>query len=334
MNVLVGDIGGTKTALSVYEGTNATGYRIVAQNVYASQEHRSLSAVLSRFLPGLGKQLAIDVAVFSVAGPVKNGVCSTTNLPWLISEDELRTTLGYPVALINDFHAVALGVLELPPSAVRTLQAGTRDPNGVYAVLGAGTGLGEAIGVPFEGGGVRILSSEGGHVDFAPRDAIEWKLHEFLSAESEHVSVERVVSGMGLGSLYDFVVKAGLAPDDPETRRAFATRDSRGAVISERAAVDPAAARALQLFVSAYGAEAGNLALKVLPAGGVYVAGGIAARLVDQLDWSLFLSSFHAKGRMSELLKTVPIVVVRDQDVGLLGARAHAALLWKNRTLH
>lgn len=334
MNVLVGDIGGTKTALGVYEGTNVTGYRVVAQEVYPSTEYGSLSAVLSRFLPKLAKQHAIDVAVFSVAGPVKNGVVSTTNLPWVISEDELRATLGYPVALINDFHAVALGVLELPPSAMRVLQAGSRDPNGAYAVIGAGTGLGEAVGVPVEGGGVRVLASEGGHTDFAPRDAIEWKLHEFLRSHGDHVSVERVVSGMGLGELYDFVVAAGLAPEDSETRRAFGERDSRGAVISERASSDPAAARALQLFVSAYGAEAGNLALKVLPAGGMYVAGGIAARLVDQLDWQLFLSSFLAKGRMSELLKTIPIVVVRDHDVGLLGARAHAALLWRNRTLH
>jgi glucokinase len=333
MNVLVGDVGGTKTAVGVYEGNSQTGYRTLAHQTYSSPEHPSLLAVLQKFLPTLGKNTAIDVAVFSVAGPVKNGVCETTNLPWVISEDELHKALGYPVALINDFHAVALGVLELPAQSLHTLQVGTRDPRGSFGVLGAGTGLGEAAGVLGEGGSVRVLPGEGGHADFAPRDEIEWKLQRFLHAQSGHVSVERVVSGTGLGVLYDFVVSAKLAPEDPETRRRF-KHEARGAVIAERAKHDPAAARALSLFVSAYGAEAGNFALKVLPHGGLYVAGGVAARLVDQLDWSLFLKSFLDKGRMQDLLKTIPVMVVRDADVGLLGARAHAALLWRNRTLH
>ncbi|MET0386865.1 MAG: glucokinase [Polyangiales bacterium] len=333
MNVLVGDIGGTKTALGLYESTGEGGYKVVAENTYASHEHKSLMAVLNRFLPTSGSKSSIDTAVFSVAGPVQNGVSSTTNLPWVISEHELSTSLGTQVALINDFFAVALGVRELPSAALRVLQAGTRDPRGAFAVIGAGTGLGEAVGVPLEDGGVRVLPGEGGHTDFAPRDEIEWRLYQYLRSQHEHVSVERVVSGLGLSSLYDFVVTAGLAPADPETRRRFAT-ESHGAVISERAKQDPAAARALALFVSAYGAEAGNLALKVLPVGGLYVAGGIAARLVDQLDWDAFLNSFHAKGRMGQLLKSIPIAVVREPNVGLLGARAYAALLWRSRTLH
>jgi glucokinase len=228
---------------------------------------------------------------------------------------------------------VALGVAELPPKSIRVLQAGVRDPRGTYAVLGAGTGLGEAIALPLENGNVRVLPSEGGHADFAPRNELEWQLAQYLRALHSHVSVERVVSGMALPDLYDFVVKAGIAPEDPETRRRFAN-ESQGAVISERAGQDPAAARALSLFVSAYGAEAGNLALKVLPTGGLYVAGGIAARLVDQLDWQMFMRGFSDKGRMSPLLASFPVFVVRDPNVGLLGARAHAALLWRSRTLH
>jgi glucokinase len=335
MNVLVGDIGGTKTALGVYESTNTGGYKAVAEKTYASQEHESLAAVLQRFLPAIGSARSLDAAVFSVAGPVQNGVCSTTNLPWVISEHELSNLLHVPVALINDFHAVALGVLELPASSLHTLQSGVRDPRGVYAVIGAGTGLGEAVALPMENGGVRVLPGEGGHTDFAPRNETEWKLYKFLNAQNEHVSVERVVSGMGLSSLYDFVVSARLAPDDPETRRRFAS-ESHGAVISARARgnEDPAAAKALALFTSAYGAEAGNLALKVLPTGGLYIAGGIAARLVDQLDWSAFMHSFCDKGRMNQLLKSIPVGVVREPNVGLLGARAHAALLWRSRTLH
>jgi len=333
MNVLVGDIGGTKTALGVYESTSTGGYKTVAEKVYASQEHESLAVVLQRFLPTLGSTRSLDSAVFSVAGPVQNGVCSTTNLPWVISEHELSTSLHVPVALINDFHAVALGVLELPAASLHTLQSGSREARGVYAVIGAGTGLGEAVALPMESGGVRVLPGEGGHSDFSPRNELEWKLLQFLGAQSEHVSVERVVSGLGLSSLYDFVVAAKLAPDDPETRRRFAT-ESHGAVIAARAKEDPAAARALALFTSAYGAEAGNLALKVLPTGGLYIAGGIAARMVDQLDWSAFMRSFCDKGRMSQLMKSIPVSVVREPNVGLLGARAHAALLWRSRTLH
>jgi glucokinase len=158
-------------------------------------------------------------------------------------------------------------------------------------------------------------------------------LAQYLQKLHHHVSVERVVSGKALPDLYDFVVKAGLEPEDPETRRRFAN-EAQGAVIAERASLDPAASRTLALFASAYGAEAGNFALKVLPTGGLYVAGGIAARLVDQLDWQEFMRSFCAKGRMSSLLGSIPVSVVRDPNVGLLGARAHAALLWRSRTLH
>jgi glucokinase len=332
MNVLVGDIGGTKTALCLYQGTGSGAYNTLGERVYASAEHASLSAVLAKFLPAGAARVRVDAAVFSVAGPVQAGVCATTNLPWIISEQELALELGAPVALINDFHAVALGVQELQPNELLPIQNGVREPRGVYAVIGAGTGLGEAVAVPTETS-VRVLPGEGGHADFAPRNEVEWRLLKFLRATSDHVSVERVVSGMGLTALYDFVVSDGLAPNDPETRRRFA-HEAHGAVIAERASADPASARALELFVSVYGAEAGNLALKVLPTGGVYVAGGIAARLVDELAWDVFLANFQAKGRMSELLKSIPISVVRVANVGLLGARAHAALLWRNRTLH
>jgi glucokinase len=332
MKVLAGDVGGTKTALTLYESDAAGEFRTLHERVYASAEHPSLLAVLNDFLPSAA--VAVDAAVFSVAGPVQAGVCTTTNLPWVISEAELARELKIPVALINDFHAIALGVMQLQASDLRVLQVGTRDPNGVYAVIGAGTGLGEAVALP-AGRGVRVLPGEGGHVDFAPRDETEWRLLQFLrsNAKSSHVSVERVVSGMGLGSLYDFVVADGQASDDAETRRRFAA-ESRGAVIGDRAEVDPAAARALALFVSAYGAEAGNLALKVLPTGGLYVAGGIAARMAERLAWDVFMDNFLSKGRMADLLRTIPVAVVLHPNVGLLGARGHAALLWRDRTLH
>lgn len=330
MKLLAGDVGGTKTALGLYEASETGECRTLTERVYASAEHRNLSSVLATFLPAAGS--SVDAAVFSVAGPVVNGVCATTNLPWVISESELAGELRVPVALINDFHAVALGVLQLTSSELRVLQPGVRDPQGAYAVIGAGTGLGEAVGLTV-GRGVHVLPGEGGHADFAPRDELEWRLFRFLGGPREHVSVERVVSGLGLSSLYDFVVADGQAPEDPRTRARFA-RESHGAVIADRASADPAAARALALFVSAYGAEAGNLALKVLPTGGLYVAGGIAARMADRLAWNVFMESFLAKGRMADLLKSIPISVVLNPNVGLLGARAHAALLWRDRTLH
>ena len=322
MRVLAADVGGTKTALGLYEVDRGEPCRTLQEQILPSVGP-SVSALLGEFMPSDPR---VDVAVFSVAGPVVDGVCETTNLPWVLSESELSQELGARTVLINDFHAVAVGVSELPASQLRVLQAGKRDPAGVYAVIGAGTGLGEAVALPV-GGGIRVLPGEGGHCDFAARDEIELRLARFLSAKGDHLSVERVVSGPAIGSLYDFVVSEGLAPRDSETERRCVGGEARAAVISERAGVDKAAARALELFVSAYGAEAGNLALKVLPRGGVYVAGGIAARLVDQLDWNLFMRSFRAKGRMYELLGSIPVSVVLDPNVGLLGARAYAALL-------
>jgi len=327
MNVLVGDIGGTKTAVGLYRGTGGKSYETMGEHTFKSWDYPSLSAVLAQFLPPLGAP-QVDIAVFSVAGPVHDGVVSTTNLPWVLSETELSAQLSAPVSLINDFAAIAIGVRELPPESLRVLQAGEADAAAVYAVIGAGTGLGEAVALPLADGSVRVLPSEGGHADFAARDENEWRLFQFLRARHARVSVERVVSGLGLSSLYDFVVASGQAPDDPETRRRFQT-ESHGAVISARAAVDPAAARVLAMFASAYGAEAGNLALKVLPYGGLYIAGGIAARLVDQLDWGEFMRSFLTKGRISPELQSIPVTVVRDASVGLLGARAHAATLWQ-----
>ena len=324
MRVLAADVGGTKTALGLYESNQAGDYRTLQEQIYPSSGP-SLSALLHRFLSSSDSDARIDVAVLSVAGPVEAGVCNTTNLPWTLSEVELTRELRAPTKLINDFHAVAIGVSMLGPAELRVLQVGRRDPTAPYAVIGAGTGLGEAVAVPM-GAQICVLPGEGGHADFAPRNEIEMRLLRFLQTQTDHVSVERVVSGMGMGALYDFVVADGLAADDPETRARFAEGESRGAVISERAALDPAAARTLALFVSAYGAAAGNLALKVLPRGGMYVAGGIAARLAEQLDWNLFMQNFLAKGRMSELLESIPVSVVLNANVGLVGARAYAAL--------
>lgn len=322
MRLLVGDVGGTKTALAVYERGGDGQFRALAEGVYASAAHESFSEVIAQFRRTA--EGPIDAAAFGVAGPVQDGHCVTTNLPWAMSELELSKSVGAPVSLINDFHAVALGVLELSPSEIHVLQTGRRDRDGPVAVIGAGTGLGEALCVPTRDG-PRVVAGEGGHASFAPNGDLQLRLLRFLSQRHEHVSVERVVSGIGLPEIYEFIVAEGLAAAHPETVRRC-SQESAGAVLAAQAAVDPAADLALSLFVAAYGAEAGNWALKTLPTGGLFVAGGIAPRLLDRMGGGSFMQSFLAKGRLSAVLTSIPVAVVTHPNVGLLGARVQAAL--------
>ncbi len=323
MRVLAGDVGGTKTALAVFERDADGAFREVAEGVFSSAAHASFADVITLFLRNVPGRL--DTAAFGVAGPVQDGVVATTNLPWRMSEAELSRVVSAPVSLINDFYAVALGVRELPASQLRVLQEGKYDPNGPIAVIGAGTGLGEAMCVPTRDG-LRVIAGEGGHASFAPQDETQVRLLSFLLRRYEHVSVERVVSGIGLPEIYEFVVSEGLAPTHPETLQRCAS-ESAGAVLAAQAPIDPAAELTLSIFVSAYGAEAGNLALKCLPTGGLFVAGGIAPRLLPRLEQGAFMSSFLAKGRMSSVLTNIPVAVVLHPNVGLLGARVQAGLL-------
>jgi glucokinase len=326
MRLLAGDVGGTKTALALYERAADGTFSTVAEGKYASQKYKSFAEVLAHFLPKAGH---IDAAAFGVAGPVVNGVCSATNLPWTMSELELAQSVAAPVSLINDFYTVALGVGELTLQDLHVLQVGVRNPNGPIAVIGAGTGLGEALCVPTSDG-PHVIAGEGGHATFAPHSDLELKLLEYLWQRYEHVSVERIVSGNGMPKIYEFIVAHGLAAANPETVRRFET-EAVGAVLSSQAAVDPAADMALSLFVSAYGAEAGNLALKALPTGGLFIAGGIAPRMLPRMSGGAFMASFLAKGRMSSVLTSIPVAVVLHPNVGLLGARVQAGLLSSRR---
>lgn len=318
MRVLAGDIGGTKTLLALLE-RGPDGLRVLVRERYESARHPGLAPIVRDFLarPDLP---AIDRAGFGVAGPVVDGRCRVTNLPWEIDAAALQAELGLRhVALVNDFAAVAYGVTELGAGDLEVLQAGARDPHGPVALIGAGTGLGEAVLVPTPTG-PRVLPSEGGHADLAPRDDTEIALLRFLLRRHHRVSYERIVSGPGLVTAYEFVIAEGLAPELADTRARMAVED-RGAVIGARALAgdDPACVRAVDLFVGLYGAEAGNLALKILPTGGLYVAGGIAGKLLPKLRAG-FLPAFLDKGRMSPLLATLPVAVVTNPEVGLLGA--------------
>jgi glucokinase len=324
MQILVGDIGGTKTELLLSDRDGA----VLDRRRFASNAYPSLETVVSEFLNGAH----VQSAAFAVAGPVVDGRCKATNLPWFMDARSLSLQLGAPVDLLNDLAAAALGVTALGPKDMVPLAAGVRDPNGPVALIGAGTGLGEAIAVP-TADGLRVLPSEGGHADFSPRNELEIDLLHFLRARHNgRVSVERVASGPGLVSLYAFVLARGLASSTRETQNELTLEDP-AAVIGRRGeqGQDPACERAVSLFVSLYGAEAGNLALKVLPSGGLYVVGGIAPKLITHMQRGEFMAAMLDKGRVSDVLRNIPVAVVTSPDVNLLGARARATVVYKER---
>ncbi len=323
MRVLTGDIGGTKTALAIQSVEPGATPTTLHSARYPSAGP-GLRPLIERVLAELGPPAGDDAAGFAIAGPVVDDRVRTTNLPWEIDAGELSASLGRPVALINDFHGVALGVTALADDQLEWLQPARRDPHGEVAVIGAGTGLGEAILVPTPTG-PRVIAGAGGHCDLAPRDELEIDLLRFLLGRHARVSYERVVSGRGLHALYEFIVDRGHAPALPATRARMAAEDP-GAVVGELggAGTDPACVRAVELFVGLYGAEAGNLALKSIPTGGLYIAGGVALHLRPQLRAG-FMPAFLAKGRMSKLLAELPVALVLDPQVGLRGAALAAA---------
>jgi len=324
VKILVGDIGGTKTLLALVEGPDAASLRETRRQRFENAREDGLAPILERFLEGAAD---VDAAAFGIAGPVDDGVCRATNLPWVIDARALSDRVSIPhVALLNDLEAIALGVGALGDRALVTLQHGEPDPAAPAAVIGAGTGLGEAILVPDPARGLpRVLATEGGHVDFAPRDEAEMSLLRFAQARHGRVSLERIVSGVGLSLIYDHVVASGEAPASP-TVEAVPGDGDRSAAIGEvgMKGDEPAARIALDRFVSLYGAAAGNLALTCLPFGGLYVAGGIAPKILDRLRDGPFLASLLDKGRMRRLLERLHVQVVTDPSVGLLGARRQA----------
>jgi glucokinase len=315
VHILAGDIGGTKTLLAIYD---TTGGRLSQLRVerFENRNFESFEAVLRAFLRS---EDAVERAAFAVAGPVVLGRAKITNLPWVMDSALLARDLAVPTGLLNDFAAVALGLDVLDASELRVLQPGALEPDGPRAVLGAGTGLGEAVIVP--GAPIpRILASEGGHADFAPRDEDEIDLFRFVRARHARVSVERIVSGGGLVTIFEWLLETGRIQPNEAIAREMESKDP-AQVIGERAlAGDPVCREAVRRFLSAYGAEAGNLALKVLPTGGLFVAGGIAGKLLPIVEDGTLLSSFLEKGRMKAVLERIPLAVVTNPQVGLLGA--------------
>lgn len=319
--LLAGDVGGTKTALALVDGQT-----IQEKRTYPSASFSSLEEMVHSFLGPRTKNLSR--ACFGIAGPVIEDTCRTTNLPWTVDARSLERSLGIPrVRLVNDFRATVAGITSLPASEFAVLNEAASDPLGPWALIGAGTGLGEAIVIRTESGGYEVVASEGGHADFAPRNELEIELLRFLLKRHARVSYERVISGRGLVALYDFLVNRSPELESPQVRAQMAKPNvDRAPIVSTHglAGGDPLCEQALSLFVSIYGAEAGNLALKVVARGGVYVAGGIAPKILPRLLDGTFRASFIAKGRLSPMLESMPVKVVLNPDAGLLGAAALA----------
>lgn len=314
--ILAGDIGGTKTWLRL-----SCAGRVLREERLESAAFDGLVTMIAGFLG----DAAPASACFGVAGPVRGGSAQITNLPWRIEAAEIAARFAIPrVELINDFQAVAYGIEALAPGDLLTLQTGQAQEHGPRAVIGAGTGLGEGYLV-WQDGAYHALPSEGSHADFAPADELQADLWRWLKKRHGHVSWERVVSGPGLEAIYLFLRERGGMAESPLLVAAMAEGDASAAI--SRFALehgDPLASAALDLFVAAYGAEAGNLALKILASGGVYVAGGIAPKIAEHLKAGSFMRAFRDKGRFAELLATVPVQVVMNPQVGLLGAEVVA----------
>ncbi|HZV81010.1 MAG TPA: glucokinase [Geobacteraceae bacterium] len=323
MLVLAGDIGGTSTRLAYFE-TDDEHLVPLVESSFPSRESGSLEEIVGRFVAEHG--LVVKRACFGIAGPIRQGTVRTPNLPWSVDGTELARILGLKsVHLINDLEANACGIDLLGPDDFAVLNLGIPDPTGTIAVISAGTGLGEALAY-WDGSAHRPLPSEGGHADFAPRNELETELLLFLRAVHGRVSTERLVSGPGLRNIYRFLHDARHLPETPAIVEAMRTADP-SAVITKAALAGecPLCIQTLDLFVSLYGAEAGNVALRVLATGGVYLGGGIAPKIIERLKGFGFMEAFSAKGRLSPLLETIPVRVILNDRTALLGAGRCAA---------
>jgi glucokinase len=322
--ILAGDIGATNTRLAWFEVADQALAPGPART-YPSQRHAGLAEIVAAFVgevPG-----ALRHACFGIAGPVRGGRVEGTNLPWVVDARQLAAVLGLDqVIVLNDLEANAWGIAGLRDADFAVLQAGRAEPTGNAAVISAGTGLGQA-GLVWDGWRHRPVASEAGHADWAPQDESQLALWRFLAAEVGHVSVERVLSGPGLHNIYRFLRDAqGVA--EPGWLADALTSEVPAAVIS-RAGLEGRAeicARALSLFAAIYGAEAGNLALRLLATAGVYLGGGIAPRILPALEGRTFLDAFRNKGRLQPLLEEIPVRVVLNDHAALLGAARRAAI--------
>jgi glucokinase len=322
--LLVGDIGGTKTDLAIYSSESGLAAPL-ARRQFRSADYSSLQGIVTEFLADV--KLNVNHATFDVAGPVIGKSVAATNLPWVMNEDLLAADLNLKsVHLMNDLEAVARAIPILSKSDVVMLNAGEPVPRSTIAVVAPGTGLGESFLV-WNGSRYEPQSSEGGHADFAPTDQRQIRLLEYLLTRFDHVSAERVCSGIGIPNIYEYLRDVEHIPESQGVTHDIAVAEDRTKVIVDtavhRRGESPLCRAAIETFISILASEAGNLALKVLATGGIYLAGGIAVHSLSILQEPAFMRAFTNKGRFSELMKHIPVHVITT-NAALIGAASYA----------
>jgi len=325
VKILAGDIGGTKTILAIYE-KDSQGVTLLYKEQFSSKTFETFGEVIDLFLKK-SPPFKIDAVVLGIAGPVVEGICQTTNLPWIIDERSLQKRLGtLRVKLLNDLEATAYGMLYLSEEQFVSLNPDGKSKKANRAVIAAGTGLGEAI-LYWDGKGYRPIGTEGGHTDFAPTTTQQDQLLKWLRNHyHSHVSIERVLSGSGVYTLYRFLAETGFAPE-PSFMLDLAEDTDPSAMVSKGALEykDPLCTETLRLFTEIYGAEAGNFALKTFALGGVYIGGGIAPKILPFMKQESFLRAFLQKGRFEEMLRNIEVKIALDPQTALMGAARYAA---------
>lgn len=319
--ILAGDIGGTKTHLAFFKENEEQKWVVDAK--YKSSKYENLSHIVKEFLEAYpGYQ--VQRACFGIAGPIQEGKCRATNLPWVVDAQQIAKDDGIPtVSLINDLEANAYGLRNLGADELFTLNEG-KPSRGNRALISAGTGLGEA-GLFWDGSKHVPFACEGGHCSFAPENELEIKLLRYLNKKYDHVSFERILSGPGVYNVYRFLIDEGIEREKESVKAAFETADP-SKVITEMGmkSACPACEKALDMFASIYGSEAANLALKMLAVGGVYIGGGIAPKILNELKEGSFMKRFIQKGRFTSLLLGIPVKVILNENTALLGAAHYA----------
>ncbi|MGC9396636.1 MAG: glucokinase [Anaerolineae bacterium] len=322
--LLAGDVGGTKTNVAIYS-REAGLHAPLLMETFPSAAYKGLADLVKEFLSRT--EIPVKRACFGVAGPVVNGQARITNLPWVLDEAQLAVDLGFSsFTLLNDLVAIASGVPFLKPDDLYTIHQAQPQPGGALAVVAPGTGLGEGY-LTWDETHYRAHASEGGHCDFAPTNALEVELLQYLQAQLGRVSYERVCSGLGIPNIYAFLRDNGYAEEPAWLAEQLATAPDPNPVIAQAALEGEQPCelcrKTLEIFISILGAETGNMALRVLATGGVYLGGGIPVHLREALDSNTFRAAFRNKGRLSHLLAQIPVYVILHPKIALLGAAAH-----------
>ena len=326
--ILAGDVGATKTLLGLFRRRSG-GAAPIREAALPTADHASSAALLEEFASDDLRR--VKHVVLGVAGPVADNLAAQINLPWPVDGRKIERQMGVPVTLLNDVEAMGWGISRLPPSKLRNLTRGKRRRDGDGALIAAGTGLG-MLRLRRRGDGFEPLAGEGGHQGFAPRDDLDVALFRSLRRRHDHVSLERILSGQGLATLYSFLLEHGWDETCPTDVRAIdAAADRAAAIASAAAAGDRLAERAVEWFVSLYGAAAGDLALHSNAVAGVFVGGGIAIHLLPFLAGGGFMEAFVDKGRLRPLVEKIPVRVILEPRVALLGAAAYATDLKATR---